>query len=70
MTAPENVHFLTEAWHKSSHCNGGGCVEVAIGDDLVLVRDSKISGSPVLRYSHDEWRAFIMDVKTNRYGRL
>ncbi|GGN43096.1 hypothetical protein GCM10012285_24090 [Streptomyces kronopolitis] len=44
--------LLTPAWRKSSYSNGeGACVEVAqLGDELVLVRDSKVADGPVLRF--------------------
>ena len=49
-------------WRKStfSGANGGGCVEVAGHDGMILVRDTKDHGrGPVHRYTPDEWRAFI-----------
>ncbi|MFY1624431.1 DUF397 domain-containing protein [Micromonospora sp. WMMD723] len=49
-------------WRKSTRSNGGGgaCVEVA--DELsgvVLVRDSKDPGGPVLAFDPYAWRAFV-----------
>ncbi|MFJ3660873.1 DUF397 domain-containing protein [Streptomyces sp. NPDC090119] len=52
-------HDLTNArWHKSSHSNGegGNCIEVADG---VLVRDSKVEDSPVLRLGDSAWADFL-----------
>lgn len=65
MTRPE--------WLRSARCDTGSCVEVApascesgncvvvtefAGD--VLIRDSKLGeSSPVLRFTWDEWRAFV-----------
>ena len=49
-------------WRKStfSGANGGGCVEVAGHDGMILVRDTKDHGrGPVHRYTPDEWRAFM-----------
>ncbi|MFY1681035.1 DUF397 domain-containing protein [Micromonospora sp. WMMD730] len=49
-------------WRKSTRSNGGGgaCVEVA--DELsgvVMVRDSKDPGGPVLAFESYAWRAFV-----------
>ncbi|WP_190217361.1 DUF397 domain-containing protein [Streptomyces griseosporeus] len=49
-------------WFKSSYSgsDGGDCVEVATGLDVVYVRDSKAVGNgPVLQVSRDEWGAFL-----------
>lgn len=58
-------------WKKStaSDASGPWCVEVAgaeSGD--VLVRDTKDHGNgPVLRYTPDEWRAFVAGVKLGEF---
>ena len=46
-------------WRKSSYSgNGGGeCVEVG-AFDLVLVRDSKDQGGPVLGFTASAWAVF------------
>ncbi|NUP46333.1 MAG: DUF397 domain-containing protein [Catenulispora sp.] len=52
MTAPRDVWFKASA----SNGNNGGCVEVKVTDDAVLVRDSKLGDdSPVLNFTHFEW---------------
>ncbi|MFB6563200.1 MULTISPECIES: DUF397 domain-containing protein [unclassified Streptomyces] len=47
------------AWHKSSYSasDGGQCVEVATCTDTVHVRDSKITGGPVLELAPASWAA-------------
>lgn len=56
MASADRLH-----WRTSSRTdNGERCVEVAPAVDGVLVRDSKDHGAgPVLRFSHDEWAAFL-----------
>jgi hypothetical protein len=52
-------------WIKSSlSFSNSNCVEVAsLPDGVIGVRDSKDSGSPVLRFTPGEWRAFLGQVK-------
>jgi hypothetical protein len=47
------------AWRTSSLCDLNGCVEVAILDDQVAVRDAKDRAGPVLLFSGHEWEAFL-----------
>jgi hypothetical protein len=49
-------------WVKSSHSQGNGCVEAAVGD-RVLVRDTKNRAGSVLRVSPEAWRRFADQVK-------
>jgi hypothetical protein len=46
-------------WRKSSRSGVGGCVEVALLDSQVAVRDSKDRHGPVLLFSPTEWEAFL-----------
>lgn len=52
---------MADNWRKSSYSgdNGGACVEVASAD-AVLVRDTADYGGPVLTFSTDAWRAFVL----------
>ncbi|WP_327383906.1 DUF397 domain-containing protein [Streptomyces sp. NBC_01207] len=47
----------TLTWIKSSHSSGDGdqCVEVAQGATQVHVRDSKVTGGPVLDLAPASW---------------
>ncbi|CAM5398869.1 DUF397 domain-containing protein [Streptomyces abikoensis] len=52
-------------WTKSSYSNtdGGNCIEwapaLATANGIVPVRDSKIPGGPVLRFSLGAWSSFV-----------
>jgi hypothetical protein len=46
-------------WHTSSFCSSGNCVEVAVIDESIAVRDSKNPRGAVQMYSPDEWTAFL-----------
>lgn len=57
-------------WRKSSFSGNGGasCVEVADHDGMILVRDTKDHGrGPIHRYTPDEWRAFVADVRSGKF---
>lgn len=55
-------------WTRSSRCIASGCVEVQVLGDAVLVRNSAEADGPVLKYSHDEWIAFIDGVRAGEFG--
>ncbi|MER5630974.1 DUF397 domain-containing protein [Streptomyces nitrosporeus] len=48
-------------WRKSSHSSdqGGNCVEVATHPAAVHIRDSKVTGGPVLTVPPAAWAAFV-----------
>ncbi len=51
-------------WLKSSHSGSNGqCVEVASLPDTIMVRDSKNTEGPALRFTPDAWRRFTASVK-------
>ncbi|NLU66075.1 DUF397 domain-containing protein [Streptomyces sp. HNM0574] len=49
------------AWRKSSHSagNGGECVEIAACPGVLHVRDSKVTGGPVLDVAPGAWAEFV-----------
>jgi hypothetical protein len=49
------------AWFKSSYSGsqGDSCVEVAVTEQAVHVRDSKDKEGPHLAFSPTEWSAFV-----------
>ncbi|MFJ4556565.1 DUF397 domain-containing protein [Streptomyces massasporeus] len=51
-------------WFRSSHSNGAGgeCVECALTDEGVLVRDSKMTKMCRIAVSADAWRSFVLAV--------
>jgi hypothetical protein len=56
-------------WIKSSlSFANGNCVEVAsLSNGEIGVRDSKNSEGPVLRFTPDEWRAFLGGVRNGEF---
>lgn len=56
------------AWRKSSCSTGDAeCVEVAVVDDVVAVRDSKDSAGPALIFTPDAWTDFLNAAKTGAF---
>jgi len=66
-----SAHHLNAAvWKKSSRSNGNGgnnCVEVAILDADVAVRDSKNRSGPALMFTSAEWSAFVDSAKDGEF---
>ncbi|MET0227498.1 MAG: DUF397 domain-containing protein [Actinomycetes bacterium] len=55
------------AWRTSTFCDLNGCVEVALLDNQVAVRDAKDKASPVLLFTTREWDAFISGVRAGEF---
>lgn len=57
-------------WRKSSYCSGANttCVEIATNSGSVLVRDSKDPAGPVLSFTRDEWRMFLLGAAAGEFG--
>jgi Domain of unknown function (DUF397) len=59
---------LTAAvWRTSTLCDLNGCVEVALLDGRVAVRDAKDRGGPILLFTSQEWEAFIGGVHNGEF---
>jgi hypothetical protein len=64
------MHFQHATWHKSSRSNGNGganCVEVAVVDTVIGVRDSKNPTGPVLQFTPVDWESFVDGTKRGRF---
>jgi hypothetical protein len=61
-------------WHKSSLCQNGECVEIAVHNDTVVMRSSAEPSSAYIRLTPEEFGAFLREAKTGRFdliaGRL
>jgi Domain of unknown function (DUF397) len=57
------------AFRKSSFSGSGNpnCVEVGFVTAEVMLRDSKHQDGPVLRFTTDEWKAFLAGVKAGEF---
>jgi hypothetical protein len=58
---------MRDPYVTSSFCTGGGCVGVALDHDEVRVVDTKIDDAPALRFTPDEWAAFVAGVKAGEF---
>ncbi len=54
-------------WRRSSHCNGGSCVEVARAGSLIKVRRTDDSDGMVLNIQAREWREFVAGAQAGRF---
>lgn len=59
---------IDDEFKKPSRCGTGQCVEVAIGEHSVAVRDSKNIGRAPLHFTIDEWKAFISAVRSGEFS--
>jgi Domain of unknown function (DUF397) len=61
----EEVTFRRSSWCTDAH----GCVEVAMGEDRVTLRDVKDPEGARLVFDHAEWSAFVQGVKAGEFDR-
>ena len=54
-------------FRRSSRCRLNFCVEVAIEDSIVSIRDSRVVNGIVLKFTHSEWNAFVQGVKAGEF---
>jgi hypothetical protein len=50
-------------WQVSQRCNGGECVRVADGGQMIFLGDTKNPSGPVFSYSRPQWQALITQIK-------
>ncbi len=54
-------------WRKSSLSGTNGCVEIAVINGNIAVRDSKERKGPVLTFTPGEWKAFVGGVRNGEF---
>jgi predicted secreted Zn-dependent protease len=57
-------------WRTALSCDGGACVQVATDRKIVLIRNSRQPGGPMLEYSPEEWHGFISGIKKGYFDDL
>ena len=63
-----SMDLTRAAWHKSTRSSGNGnCVEVAVVDDTVGVRDTKNREGGMLVFSAAEWSVFLSGAKNGEF---
>jgi hypothetical protein len=57
-----------DIWRKSTASQANGeCVEVAVGQEAVLIRHSHDPSGATLSFSHSEWRAFLVGARNGEF---
>jgi hypothetical protein len=64
------VDLSRAAWRKSTLSSASNCVEVALAQGRVAVRDSKNRTGPKLLFGPAAWERFVSDVRTGRVDPL
>lgn len=66
---PGRPNIASGTWRRSSYCTAPDslCIEVSTSRHEVRLRDSKNRAGPVLRFTHDEWRAFVLGVRNGEF---
>jgi hypothetical protein len=64
-----NDTHLSAAWRKSSHCANSNCVEVAVVNGEVAMRDAADPTGPVLEFSAERWNEFVKGAEAGEFDR-
>jgi hypothetical protein len=59
------INGVTPEWRRSARCETGACVEVAVLDEGIAMRDSKNPESGFLRFTKSEWSAFLKSIRSD-----
>jgi Domain of unknown function (DUF397) len=59
--------YCEPVWHKSSYSDADNCVEIAVTEEHVMIRDSKETANRVLDFPHGEWAAFLTCIRHNEF---
>ena len=57
-------------WRTSRLCESGACVGVARQGEFVLIGNTNDPGTPVSRFTSQEWGAFVAGVKLGDFDEL
>jgi len=60
---------LRPEWRRSSRCDGGQCIEVALLDNQIAMRDSTDPAGPILDFDAQTWRAFVVSLRAGEFDR-
>ena len=63
-----NGRVFVKSSHSVDSPSGMRCVGVSISNKDVLVTNINIPNSPVVKFTHDEWRAFILGAKDGEFN--
>jgi hypothetical protein len=59
--------LVDAVWRKSTYSAVNGCVEIALLDGMVAVRDSKNQQGQALVFTPVEWQAFVDGVRDGQF---
>jgi uncharacterized protein DUF397 len=53
-------------WRKGTRSNSGGCLEAAAAGGVVLLRDSKRPGGPIVSIPARAWLVFVAELRASQ----
>lgn len=54
-------------WKRSTLCGAGSCLEVAVAESHVAMRDSKVQKGPILQFDQESWEEFLAGVRGGEF---
>ena len=62
------VDLSHAVWRKSTLSSTSNCIEVAMAQDPIAIRDSKDRTGPTLSFSPSDWQAFIGEIQEGEFN--
>jgi hypothetical protein len=63
MSPNEPESALQVTFRRSSFCGSTECIEVALQENVVILRDSAQPNGNMLHYTVEGWRSFVRNIK-------
>ncbi len=64
------LDYKSLTWRTSLSCDGGACVEVAADRNIIMIRNSRQPGGPLIEYSPEGWHEFVSGIKNGDFDDL
>jgi hypothetical protein len=62
-----NGRVFTKSSYSVDSPSGMRCVGVSVSENNVLVTNISIPNCPIVKFTHDEWHAFVLGVKNGEF---
>jgi hypothetical protein len=55
------------SWTRPMQCSAGACVEIAMTENAVFVRNSATPKAPIVSFTQVEWSSFVQAIRQGQF---